>query len=116
LLHADTERVTFSYKDYRHGARSGALTLCADEFLRRFLLHVLPSGFVRIRSYGLLANRGRHHTLLRCRYLTGRSRRSHRPLAPRRRISPVPCCLCGQGHLHRLSTLEPTSLSPRGPP
>ena len=62
-------QVTFRYKDYRRPLRWRRMTLAADEFLRRFLLHVLPKGFVRIRSFGLWANRGRAGRLARCRVL-----------------------------------------------
>jgi hypothetical protein len=64
-------QVTFRYKDYAHGHRQRRMTLTAHEFLRRFMLHVLPRGFVRIRSFGLLANRGRDAQLARCRQLLG---------------------------------------------
>ena len=53
-------KVTFAYKDYAAEGKTKSMTLSACEFVRRFLLHVLPSGFVRIRHYGLLANRNRH--------------------------------------------------------
>src|SRR5437660_221879 len=59
LLAFDQERVTFRWKDYAHGGKQGRLTLAATEFLRRFFLHVLPKGFVRIRAFGFLANRFR---------------------------------------------------------
>ena len=59
----------FRWKDYAHGHHLKAMTLAAAEFLRRFLLHVLPSGFVRIRHFGFLANRGRTAKLARCRAL-----------------------------------------------
>jgi len=49
--------VTFRWKDYAHGSKQGKMTLGATEFLRRFFLHVLPKGFVRIRHFGFLANR-----------------------------------------------------------
>jgi hypothetical protein len=52
-------QVTFRWKDYAHGSKQKLMTVTADEFLRRFLLHVLPHGFVRIRFFGLLANRRR---------------------------------------------------------
>ena len=52
-------RVSFQWKDYAHGGRQGIMTLDAVEFVRRFLMHVLASGFVRVRHYGLLANRHR---------------------------------------------------------
>ena len=59
LLAFDQERVTFRWKDYAHGGKQGEMTLSATEFLRRFFLHVLPKGFVRIRHFGFLANRFR---------------------------------------------------------
>jgi hypothetical protein len=64
-------RVTFRWKDYAHGGRRGTMTLEAVEFVRRFLMHVLPTGFVRVRHYGLLANRHRQEKLARCRDLLG---------------------------------------------
>ena len=57
LLSFDGERVTFHWRDYAHGGKKRIMTLDAGEFLRRFFLHVLPKGFVRIRRYGLLSNR-----------------------------------------------------------
>ena len=62
-------KVTFRWKDYAHGNKSRLMTLAAEEFLRRFLLHVLPPGFVRIRFFGLLANRRRSALLPLCRRL-----------------------------------------------
>ncbi len=62
-------KVTFRWKDYAHGSKSHLMTLSAEEFLRRFLLHVLPRGFVRIRFFGLLANRRRTALLPVCRKL-----------------------------------------------
>jgi Putative transposase len=62
-------RVTFDWKDYRDHARTKTMTLDAVEFMRRFLLHVLPSGFVRIRQFGFLANRVRQPKLAQCRML-----------------------------------------------
>jgi hypothetical protein len=61
LIASDDRGVTFRWKDYRvHGStRNKTMTLMTDEFMRRFLLHVLPSGFHRIRHYGLLANANR---------------------------------------------------------
>jgi hypothetical protein len=61
------DKVTFRWKDYAHGNKKRLLTLAAEEFLRRFLLHVLPRGFVRIRSFGFLANRRRGNLLPLCR-------------------------------------------------
>jgi hypothetical protein len=69
LLDIDHEKVTFRYKDYRHDNQQKTMTLDAEEFVRRFLLHVLPDGFQRIRYYGFLGNRYREEKLARCREL-----------------------------------------------
>ena len=69
LLAFEQERVTFRWKDYAHGSKQGRMTLAATEFLRRFFLHVLPKGFVRIRHFGFLANRFRVSRLALCRQL-----------------------------------------------
>jgi hypothetical protein len=62
-------KVTFRWKDYAHGSKKRLMALSADEFLRRFLLHALPRRFVRIRSFGFLANRRRAALLPLCRRL-----------------------------------------------
>ena len=62
-------QVSFTYKDYKHEHQQRVMTLAAGEFLRRFLMHVLPNGFQRIRHYGLLGNRHRVENLARCREL-----------------------------------------------
>jgi hypothetical protein len=70
-------RVRFHWRDYADGARVKVVEADADEFLRRFLLHVVPDGFVRIRHFGLLANRHRTATIARCR-----ARLAQPPLPP----------------------------------
>lgn len=69
LLSLSDGRVRFRYKDYARGGKRRTMELTATEFLRRFLQHVLPTGFVRIRSYGFLANRHRREKLAVCREL-----------------------------------------------
>jgi hypothetical protein len=69
LLRLKDGKVTFTWKDYRHGNRQRTMTLKAEEFIRRFLLHELPTGFQRIRYYGFLANRARKTKLELCRRL-----------------------------------------------
>jgi predicted RNA-binding Zn-ribbon protein involved in translation (DUF1610 family) len=71
LIALDERGVTFRWKDYRAKGktRHKTMTLGADEFMRRFLLHILPSGFHRIRHYGLLANTGRRENLAKAREL-----------------------------------------------
>jgi hypothetical protein len=81
LLAFDGERVTFRWKDYAHGGKQRKMTLLGTEFLRRFFLHVLPKGFVRIRYFGFLANRFRAHALPLCQQLLT-SNRSPPPVIP----------------------------------
>ena len=71
LLAIDDGKVRFRWKDYRHDNRHATMTLTADEFICRFLVHVLPSGFQRIRCYGFLCNRRRQDKLARCRQMLG---------------------------------------------
>ncbi|HVH73074.1 MAG TPA: IS91 family transposase [Candidatus Dormibacteraeota bacterium] len=71
ILNIEHGQVAFRYKDYRHGSQQKTMTLSADEFIRRFLLHVLPEGFHRIRYYGFLGNRYRKEKLEQCRHLLG---------------------------------------------
>lgn len=71
LLDIDDGKVTFHWKDYRHHDHRRTITLEAEEFIRRFLLHVLPDGFQRIRHYGFLAHRYRQAKLALCRQLLG---------------------------------------------
>jgi hypothetical protein len=69
LVAFENDRVSFRWRDYAHGGKKKIMTVSADEFLRRFLLHVLPKGLVRIRHFGLFANRRRSAEIQRCRQL-----------------------------------------------
>jgi hypothetical protein len=104
-------RVTFRWKNYARGGRSDTTTLEGVEFVRRYLLHVLPRGFVRIRSYGLLSNRQRSRALARCRALLGAAT-SASPDTPGTAVAwqapepkssaasdPILCPSCGLGRL-----------------
>jgi len=112
LLAVGNGEVTFQWKDYRHKDRqkSRVMTLSADEFIRRFLLHTLPAGFQRIRHFGLLANRHREQRLSLCRQLLthpvaellpppARCRELSRALASR---PPLRCPSCGVGVMIRV--------------
>src|ERR1035441_7470654 len=77
LMSFDGERVTFRWKDYAHGGKIRPMTLTATEFLRRFFLHLLPKGFVRIRHFGFLTNRFRAARVKLGRQLLGQA-----PLPP----------------------------------
>ena len=107
LLKYQAGRVTFQYKDYAHGSHTRQMTLAASEFIRRFLLHVLPKGFMRIRHYGYLANRQRRQKLALCRRLLGESPPSESPDHHQRELTArdedaeplISCPVCQQGHL-----------------
>ena len=71
LLDIEAGQVRFQWKDYRDKGRQKTMTLSAEEFIRRFLLHALPDGFQRIRYYGFLGNRYRQQKLAQCRELLG---------------------------------------------
>jgi len=113
-LQALTEgQVTFAYKDYKHEHQHKLMTLSADEFLRRFLLHVLPDGFQRIRHYGLLSNRHRAENLARCRELLSMPALIPQPQQNyRERYQQLTghdlllCPRCVQGHMLRIGLLS----------
>ena len=116
LLRFDETGVTFRYKDYRRGGadRQQVMTLTAEEFIRRFLLHVLPKGFHRIRHYGLLAGATRKAHLERARELLGVAP----PAPPDAPVQPddirPPCPCCG-GRMVVVETFE-RQCQPRAPP
>jgi len=103
LIAADDNGVTFRYKDYRSDgpARYKTMTLAADEFIRRFLIHVLPKGFHRIRHYGLLASGNRAANIARARQLLGMPSPAKQPepsaanATDEQRVLPRPCPCCG---------------------
>jgi len=118
-------QVTFEWKDYRHDSRKKLMQLDAQEFIRRFLLHVLPPGFQRIRHYGLLANRHREAKLGRCRQLLAvpapvaelteelLDYRDHYERLTG--LSLRDCPQCGRGQMVCIESLLPQTLA-RGPP
>jgi predicted Zn-ribbon and HTH transcriptional regulator len=92
LVSFKDERVAFRWKDYAAGSKQKVMTVSADEFLRRFLIHVLPKGLVRIRHFGLFANRKRSASLLRCRLLLKVAAPPPQP-AP---TAQIKCPLCSE--------------------
>jgi hypothetical protein len=74
IISVDEGKVTFAYRDRKHGDVSKSMTLKAEEFIRRFLLHVLPDGFMRIRHFGFLANRCKKENIQHISKLTGVSK------------------------------------------
>ena len=125
LIAVDERGVILRYKDYRHNgqARYRTMTLATDEFIRRFLLHVLPKGFHRIRHYGLLASAGCKANIARARELIAAPVPPIDPLVARDNTNrdagaapdhrpPCPCC---GGRMIIVEILE-RSGAPRGPP
>jgi hypothetical protein len=116
LLELKDGQVSFTYKDYKHEQRRKVMTLSADEFLRRFLLHVLPDGFQRIRHYGLLGNRYRAENLVRCRELLAVPVPIPQPQPDYRERcrqlsgqDPLLCPQCKTGQMVRIAILVPVA-------
>ncbi len=114
LLSLRDGKVTFRYKDYNQQGRKRIVTVEAAEFIRRFLLHVLPKGFMRIRHYGLLANRGRKENLALCRSCLGTAQIDSEDcdnvepenIKEQEEDDSKPICpLCGKGHMIRVDTI-----------
>jgi len=126
LVAIDGDQIAFRYRDRRHDDVLRTMRLPAHEFLRRFLLHVLPRRFVRIRSYGLLANRNRQENLARCREALGvvsaeaEAERANEPVretwqqALKRLLGrdPLRCPACGIGRLRPVAALTPRARPP----
>jgi Putative transposase/Transposase zinc-binding domain len=120
LVSLSDTAVRFRWRDYAHGNETKVMSLAPVEFIRRFLLHVLPSGFMRIRHYGWLANRNKHDHLHQLR------QRLDQPDPPKAepegvadfllrvcRIDITRCPHCGECRLHRVPLFDPR---PRSPP
>ena len=107
LVSFEDGRVTFRWKDYAHGGKKREMTISADEFLRRFLLHVLPCGFVRIRHFGFLTNRHRSESVALCRRLVGEVPKTEpqpsQPAEPLTGSWPCPRCAGPMIIIERLS-------------
>ena len=124
LIALEEDEVRFHWKDYAQGGVQKTMTLPVLEFIRRFLMHVLPSGFVRIRHYGFLANRLCQEQLARCRALLGvvptpEEEPSLNPAAPDARAAerapgPLSGVRGGPHGDHRATRSDPDRLPGRG--
>jgi hypothetical protein len=116
LITFDETGVSFRYKDYRRGEadRQQVMTLAADEFIRRFLIHVLPRGFHRIRHYGLLAGSTRKASLALARELLDVASPPDVDTPGEPEDFRPPCRCCG-GRMTIIETFERWK-QPRGPP
>jgi hypothetical protein len=109
-------KVTFRWRDSAHNNEQKLLPLSLDEFLRRFLLHVLPKGFVRIRHFGLLANRNRATTLPLCFQLLGAAPPTEQAASSTNDASPLRLCpKCG-GPMKVIERLTADEIQLRFPP
>jgi len=120
LLDVEAGQVSFRYKDYRNQGQQKTMTLSAEEFIRRFLLHVLPHGFHRIRYYGFQGNRYRKDKLDQCRQLLGMpipevhsepsETQDYRDRCEELNgVSLRICPVCRRGHMVLIDTLEARS-------
>jgi hypothetical protein len=110
LLGMDDGKVSFRWKDYAHGGKQRKMTLAAEEFIRRFLLHVLPKGFVRIRHYGWMANRCRSQRAALCRKLLGQEAAQPATIPATVSLPGRQCPFCG-GAVEVVEMIVPRELS-----
>ena len=116
IISADGGNVSFRWRDYSDGDKQKTMTLKTDEFIRRFLLHVLPNRYVRIRHFGLLANRKRKDNIALCRELL----RAH-PITKENSgdtwqeqllritgIDVLACPVCQKGRMFRIDEFLPS--------
>jgi hypothetical protein len=118
LLEIQDGQVTFRWRDSTDGNQQKRMMLDAVEFIRRFLLHVLPSGFVKIRHYGFLTNRNRRKNLVLCRSLLPKSAAPATTFLTeiRQRAIERKCPFCKTGTLHVVERIPPgTSIPFTGP-
>jgi hypothetical protein len=114
LVRVSDREVTFRYKDYRRDGQQREMTLSLQEFARRFLQHVLPRGLVRVRHYGLLANRGREGKLHTCRRLLLAGAVKSQPKAGTVEEGPRRCAVCQAGQMRVVELIS--RRPPAGPP
>jgi hypothetical protein len=118
LIALEDGNITFRWRDSAHGNKKKLMTLAVDEFLRRFLLHLLPRGFVRIRNFGFLANRSRARLLPLCRQLLCVSANNTAATTPPPATSSPPlwrCPMCG-GTMRMVERISAAQLLLRSPP
>lgn len=121
ILNVQNGQVTFTYRDRKDKDRLKSMTLDAQEFIRRFLLHILPDGFMRVRHFGFLANRTKKHSLPQCRKLLGLSsalpelpkKSAHDLLLELTGIDLSRCPRCQKGTMIVVGELPPLSSSLR---
>jgi hypothetical protein len=121
LVSCEDTTVRFRYKDYAHGNRRKVLALTPTEFIRRFLLHILPTGFMRIRHYGILANRAKGEKLAQARNALNHQSAPHPPepesvAAFWLRVADLDIHLCPHCKAGRMVVIGPIHVPPARPP
>jgi hypothetical protein len=114
IIKVENGYVTFKWRDYKNNSKQKLMVVTAEEFIRRFLFHILPERFVKIRYFGILGNRNKNTKLLTCKKLTGAI---FSPV-PKEKLSPLElmlkltgkdisiCTVCGYGKLKKISILQ----------
>lgn len=117
ILGIENGKVSFKWRDYKNGSAWKTMTVSAEEFIRRFLMHILPPGFMKIRHYGLLGNRNKNAKLKLCKQLT------HTPIVSKEKDSTLDlilkimgkdiakCPACGCDRLHHYMGLSPPTIT-----
>ena len=111
IKNIEDNKVTFEYKDYKDNSKVKEMTISCEEFIRRFLLHVLPDNFIKIKHYGLLSNRNKKNNIRLCRLLISRILNNEFVSTISRKLHNFKCKKCGstnfsysfQYNIHRLS-------------
>jgi hypothetical protein len=115
ILGIENGNVAFSWRDYRDGNKKKRMSVTVVEFIRRFMLHILPSGFRKIRHYGILAARNKSAKISLCKKLTKTKFSIPKPMTTSERLQQmlgvdfILCPCCGIGHLSRGSPNIPTA-------
>ena len=116
--------ITFKWRDYKKHNKEKFMTVTVDEFIRRFLMHILPRKFVKIRHYGILSNRNRSTKLKKCKELTGTVQSKKQNLEAKLSVSEILfklkgvdiniCSCCGKGEMLIKDKLNRQNYSPPG--
>lgn len=115
ILKEENGMVSFKWRDYRDGSRWKIMTISAEEFIRRFLMHILPAGFMKIRHYGLLSSRGKQKKLDICKLQTNTPLKKREKLSTEALIQkllgrkPSQCPNCGCCNLIQTGLAPPTA-------
>jgi len=110
--------ISFKYKDYRHGGHSKEMTLEASEFIRRFCLHILPSGFMKMRHYGILASRNKAVDLNKAKEFFGLPKWQKQKInwetiaREKLKVNVFQCKHCGKNSLELVQSINPGRAPP----